>query len=101
MLVQQVMVHSGAGVNVMPWTMFKKMGFSEEELMKMNTSLSAFTGELTEAKGVMSVELTMGSKMLATAFFMVDMGGRYNLVHGRDWIHTNGCVPSTLHQCLA
>jgi hypothetical protein len=26
--------------------------------------------------------------------------GKYNLLLGRDWIHANGCVPSTLHQCL-
>jgi hypothetical protein len=24
----------------------------------------------------------------------------YNLLLGRDWIHSNGCIPSTLHQCL-
>jgi hypothetical protein len=28
------------------------------------------------------------------------MKERYNVLLGRDWIHANGCVPSTLHQCL-
>jgi hypothetical protein len=37
---------------------------------------------------------------MVTAFFMVDMKGQYNLLLGTDWIHSNGCVPSTLHQCL-
>jgi hypothetical protein len=45
----------------------------------------------------MPVELTIGSTMLATTFFVVDIGGRYNMLLGRDWIHTNECVPSTLH----
>jgi hypothetical protein len=31
---------------------------------------------------------------------MVDIKGRYNVLLGRDWIHTNECVPSTLHQCI-
>jgi hypothetical protein len=35
-----------------------------------------------------------------TVFFVVDMRGRYNVLLGRDWIHANGCVPSTLHQCI-
>jgi hypothetical protein len=74
---------------------FEKLGYCEGELMKMNTSLSAFTGEVTETKGVLSVELMIGSKTLATAFFMVDVKGRYDLLLGQDWIHTNGCVPST------
>jgi hypothetical protein len=94
------MVDGGAEVNVMPLSVFEKMGYGEEELMRTNTSLSAFTGEVTDTKGVMSVELTVGSKTLATTFFVVDVNGRYNLLLGRDWIHANGCVPSTLHQCL-
>jgi hypothetical protein len=94
------MVDDGAGVNVMPLSTFEKMGYQENKLMRTNTSLSLFTGEVMNAKGVMSVELTVGSKALATAFFIVDVNGRYNLLLGHDWIHANGCVPSTLHQCL-
>jgi hypothetical protein len=76
------------------------MGYQEDELMRTNTNLSAFTEETTETKGVLLVELIISSKTLPTAFFVVDVKGRYNLLLGRDWIHANGCVPSTLHQCL-
>jgi hypothetical protein len=99
-LMQRIMVDDGTRVNVMPMAKFEKMGFLENELMRTNTSVSAFTGEITETKGVMSVELTMGSKTMATTFFVVDVKGRYNLLLGRDWIHSNSCVPSTLHLCL-
>jgi hypothetical protein len=34
------------------------------------------------------------------AFFMVDIKGHYNMLLGRDWIHANECVLSTLHQCV-
>ena len=53
-----------------------------------------------EAKGVMSMELTVGSKLLATAFFVVEVQGNYSVILGRDWIHANRCIPSTLHQFL-
>jgi hypothetical protein len=94
------MVDGGAGVNVMPLSTFEKTGYQEGELRRTNTSLSAFTGEVMNTKGVMSVELTVGSTMLATSFFVVDVHGRYNLLLGHDWIHANGRVLSTLHQCL-
>ena len=68
--------------------------------MKTNMGLSGFSGELSEGKGVISMELTVGSKMLPTAFFVVDVKGRYNILLVRDWIHPNCYVPSTLHQCL-
>jgi hypothetical protein len=52
------------------------------------------------AKGVISMELTIGSKTLATTFFVAETQGNFNLILGRDWIHANKCVPSTLHQML-
>ena len=33
-------------------------------------------------------------------FFVIDGKGSYSLLLGRDWIHANYCVPSTMHQCL-
>jgi hypothetical protein len=53
-----------------------------------------------EARGVVSMELTVGSKSLATAFFIVKVLGNYTIILGRDWIHINCCIPSTLHQFL-
>jgi hypothetical protein len=51
-------------------------------------------------KGITSMELTVGSKMIPTAFFIAEVQGNYNAILGRDWIHANHCVPSTLHQFL-
>jgi hypothetical protein len=53
-----------------------------------------------EARGVVSMELTIGSKTLATTFFIVEVQGNYSVILGRNWIHANHCVPSTLHQFL-
>jgi hypothetical protein len=78
------MVDIRAGVNVMPVATFEKMGYKDNELMRTNTNLSAFTGDVTETKGVLSVELTVGSKTLATSFFVVDIRGCYDLLLGRD-----------------
>ena len=57
-------------------------------------------GEPIPRKGVTSMELTIGSKTLATTFFVAEVQGSYNLILGRDWIHDNRCVPSSLHQLL-
>jgi hypothetical protein len=53
-----------------------------------------------EAWGVISMELTVGSKLLATAFFVIEVQGNYSVILGHDWIHANRCIPSTLHQFL-
>ena len=60
--------------------------------------MNGFEGkEGIEAKGMISLELTIGSKTLATAFFVADVQGNYNVLLGRDWLHANQCVPSTMH----
>ena len=46
------------------------------------------------------MELTIGSKTIADAFFVAEVEGNFSLILGRDWIHANKCVPSTLHQFL-
>jgi hypothetical protein len=46
------------------------------------------------------MELTVGSKSLATAFFIVEVQGNYSAILGCDWIHANHCIPSNLYQFL-
>ena len=76
--ISRMLVDGGAAVNLMPYSIFKKLEREDSELMKTNLTLNGFTGEPTEAKGVISMELTIGSKTLPTAFFVVDVQGNYS-----------------------
>jgi hypothetical protein len=42
-----------------------------------------------EARGGVSMEFTVGSKLLATAFFVIKVQGNYSVILGHDWIHAN------------
>jgi hypothetical protein len=46
------------------------------------------------------MELIVGSKSLATAFFIIEVQGNYSVILDRDLIHDDRCIPSTLHQFL-
>jgi hypothetical protein len=52
--------------------------------MKTNLTLNSLGGDLMEARGVISMELTVGSKSLATAFFVAEVQGNYSVILGRD-----------------
>jgi hypothetical protein len=85
----------------MSYSLFDKLGGSDVELIKTNMTVSGVGGgEPMGAKGVISMELTIGSKTLITTFFVADTQGNFSLILGCDWIHANKCVPSTLHQIL-
>jgi hypothetical protein len=98
-LVSRMLIDGGAAINLMPYTIFMKLGREDDGLVKTNLTLNSIGGggNPMEAQSVISLELTIGSKSLATTFIVVEVQGNYSVILGRDWIHANRCVPSTLH----
>jgi len=98
--VNQMLVDTGAAVNLMTYSVLRRLGRSAADLIKTNVMLNDFNGQLSEAQGVLNVDLTIGRKTVPTSFFIVNSKSTYTVLLGRDWIHANYCVPSTMHQCL-
>jgi hypothetical protein len=98
--ISRMLVDGDAAVNLMPYSVFRKLGRKDDELVKTNLMLNGVGGNLMEAWGVVSMELTVGSKSLAIAFFIIEVQGNYSVILGRGWIHANRCIPSTLHKFL-
>jgi hypothetical protein len=93
MLISWMLIDGGAITNVMPYSFFKKMGNSGKELIKTNMTINGVGGgDPIGAKGVVSMELNVGSKTLATAFFIAEVHGNYSVILGWDWIHANHCI---------
>jgi hypothetical protein len=84
----------------MPYSVLRRLGHSTGDLIKTNVTLSDFNGQTSEAQGVLNVDLTVGSKIVPTSFFIVNSKSTYTILLGRDWIHANCCIPSMMHQCL-
>ena len=95
-----MLVDGGAAVNIMPYVMLHKLGKSSDDLMKTDMMLKDFEGVVSPALGALCVDLTIGSKPLPTTLFVINGKGSYSLLLGRDWIHVNCCIRSTMHQCL-
>jgi hypothetical protein len=98
--VNKMLVDTGAAVNIMPYSVLRRLGRSTGDLIKTNVILSDFNSQTSEAQGVLNVDLTVGSKTIPTSFFVINSKSTYTVLLGRDWIHANCCIPSTMHQCL-
>jgi hypothetical protein len=70
-----MLVDGGAAVNLMSYSIFKKLGREDDELMMTNLTLNDMGSNLMEARGIVSMELTIGTKSLATVFFVVEVQG--------------------------
>jgi hypothetical protein len=90
-----MLVDTGAVVNIMPYSVLRRLGHSVGDLIKTNITLSDFNGQTSEAQGVLSVDLTVGGKTVPTSFFVVNSKGSYTVLLGRDWIHANCCRART------
>jgi hypothetical protein len=55
-----MLVDGGASINILPLSLFKKLGQVEGDLKCINLSLSDFASDPTEAKGIICKELTVG-----------------------------------------
>jgi hypothetical protein len=95
-----MLVDGSTGINLMPYSVINKLGRKDDELVKTNLTLNGMGSNPMEARGIVSIKLTVWSKSLVTTFFVVEVQGNYNVILSRDWIHVNHCVPSTLHQFL-
>ncbi|KAK1684249.1 hypothetical protein QYE76_045097 [Lolium multiflorum] len=49
--VNKMLVDTGAAVNIMPYSMLRRLGHSNDDLIKTNVTLSDFNGQASEAKG--------------------------------------------------
>jgi hypothetical protein len=98
--VNKMLVDIGAAINIMPYSVLCRLGRSAEDLIKTNIALSDFNDQASEAQGILNVDLTVGSKIVPTSFFIVNSKSTYTILLRRDWIHANCCIPSTMHQCL-
>ena len=98
--VTKILIDGGAAINIMPYAVYRKLGKGDQDLTKTDMMLKDFEGNVSPVKGAICVELTIGSKTLPTTFFVISGKGAYNLLLGKDWIHANCCISSTMHQCL-
>jgi hypothetical protein len=74
-LISRMLIDGSAAVNLMSYTMFKKLGRKDDELVKSNLTLNGMGGggNPMEGRGVISMELAVGSKSLATTFFVIEV----------------------------
>ena len=92
-----VRIDNGSAENVMPLRMLRAFGRSINDLIETEVVVSTFTREVSKTKGILPIDSIIGSKTALSVFFVIDSTANYFILLGRDWIHANWCVSSSLH----
>ncbi|BFG30748.1 hypothetical protein CerSpe_170220 [Prunus speciosa] len=99
-LVSKVLVDTGTTVNILLASVMRKLKKSSEELIPIETTVSGFVGDTTISKGIIPLQVRVREKVRVIAFFVVETTAHFTALLGKDWIHRNMRVPSSLHQTL-
>ena len=70
-----------------------------EELSNSKLVIQGFNQGAQRAIGIVRLEITIGDLQASTIFHVIDLR-TYKMLLERPWIHENGIVTSTLHQCF-
>ncbi|KAM2838647.1 hypothetical protein COP1_030341 [Malus domestica] len=98
--VSRILVDGGSAINIMPKSTMTAIGIKVDKLSLSRLLIQGFNQGGQRAMGMIRVEMTIGELKSSVMFHVIDARTSYGLLLGRPWIHANGVVPSTLHQCL-
>ncbi|RYR58608.1 hypothetical protein Ahy_A05g024468 [Arachis hypogaea] len=80
--------------------MLMKVGKHPDDLVPTNIAITDFSGASTPAKGLVTLEVKVGSSEQNIVYVVVPSKASYNALLGQDWIHGVGAIPSTVHQSV-
>uniref|UniRef100_A0A2N9G8H6 Retrotransposon gag domain-containing protein n=1 Tax=Fagus sylvatica TaxID=28930 RepID=A0A2N9G8H6_FAGSY len=72
----------------------------EKSFPRVDWSSKALIKKGQRAIGIIRLDVIMEDLKTRPLFHVIDSKTSYNLLLGRPWLHENGIVPSTLHQCF-
>ena len=98
--ISKVLIDNGSTVYVIPLRMLRALGRSINDLIEIEVVVFSFIGEVSKTLGILPIDITICSKTTLSAFFLNDSTTNYKILLGRDWIHANWCVSSSLQQIL-
>ncbi|KAA0032810.1 uncharacterized protein E5676_scaffold575G00350 [Cucumis melo var. makuwa] len=98
--VDRILVDNGSTVNIMPKSTMRQLGILMEELSNSKLVIQGFNQGSQRVIGMIRLELIIGDLKASALFHVIDSRTTYKLLLGRPWIHGNGVVTSTLHQCF-
>ncbi|CAL2270626.1 unnamed protein product [Prunus armeniaca] len=94
--VSKVFVDCGATVNILLYSLMKKLDKSKEDLIPSDVVMSSFVGDKSKTIGVMLLKITVVDQTRVAAFYVVESSVGYNILLDRDWMHTVLPLPTVV-----
>ncbi|XXG85666.1 hypothetical protein AAC387_Pa11g0703 [Persea americana] len=100
MPIHRVHIDPGSALNLISTTTLKELGIPPSKLSHTSVSVFGYDGSAQRPIGRIRFRLQIGDLISEVTMYAIKTPSCYNILLGRPWIHENGVVPSTLHQCI-
>ncbi|KAJ8622008.1 hypothetical protein MRB53_030537 [Persea americana] len=77
-----------------------ELGIPPSKLSHTSVSIFGYGGTAQRPIGKIRFKLQIGDLISEVTVYAIKTPSCYNILLGRPWIHENGVIPSTLHQCI-
>ena len=71
-------------VNVLPYSLMKKLNKTKEDLIQCGVAMSGSVGDKSKTIGVLPLKITVDEKTRVKAFYVVESNVDYNILLGQD-----------------
>jgi hypothetical protein len=96
--ISRMLIDGGIAINLMPDSIFKKLGREDDELMKTNLTLNDVGATRWRLEALSPWSSLSGASLLLLHSSSSRCKVIIVFIFGHDWIHAKRCIPSTLHQ---
>ncbi|XP_052479578.1 uncharacterized protein LOC128034776 [Gossypium raimondii] len=95
-----VLIDNGSALNVLPLSTLNRLPVDSSHMKSCQNIVRAFDGTKRKVMGIIEIPLLINPNTYEVDFLVMDIKPSYNCLLGRPWIHSEGAVPSSLHQKL-
>ena len=99
-IMNRILVDDGSAVNILPLKTMRELGIPMDELFPSHLMIQGFNQGGQNAIGKIRLVIHMEDMESNALFHVIDAKTTYNMLLGRPWIHENGIISSTIHQCF-
>ncbi|KAJ8627667.1 hypothetical protein MRB53_020974 [Persea americana] len=95
-----VQIDPGSVLNLISTTALEELSIPPSKPSHTFVSIFGYDGSAQRPIGKIRFRLQIGDLISEVTVYAIKTPSCYNILLGRPWIHENGVVPSTLHQCI-
>ncbi|XXG85708.1 hypothetical protein AAC387_Pa11g0742 [Persea americana] len=100
MPIHRVQIDPGSALNLISTSALEELGIPPSKLSHTSVSIFGYDGSTQRPIGKIRFRLQIADLIFEVTVYAIKTPSCYNILLGSHWIHENGVVPSTLHQCI-